>query len=199
MLRSDSVEGHAIDVTVDKGIVTLPGRVKNLLARQLASRLAQRVRGVQPVINQMEISTPRRDEAEIKKDIEAALDADAATAKLDVKVQVSFSRATLTGSVPSAGLKTLAARVASSAKGIVNTDNRLTTDAKSRPGDAELQSAIKHLREYSAILDDVEMNVSVKDGNAVLNGIVGSSLQKEYAATLRAKRARHPWTTAGSR
>jgi len=199
LLRSDSVEGHAIDVTVDKGIVTLPGRVKNLLARQLASRLAQRVRGVQPVINQMEISTPRRDEAEIKKDIEAALDADAATAKLDVKVQVSFSRATLTGSVPSAGLKTLAARVASSAKGIVNTDNRLTTDANSRPGDAELQSAIKHLREYSAILDDVEMNVSVKDGNAVLNGIVGSSLQKEYAATLRAKRARHPWTTAGSR
>ena len=97
MLRSESVEGHAIDVTVDKGIVTLSGRVQNLLARQIAAGLAQRVRGVQSVINQMEINAPRRDDSPIRKDIETALRADAATARLNVKVQVSFSRATLTG------------------------------------------------------------------------------------------------------
>ncbi|MEO6789214.1 MAG: BON domain-containing protein [Chthoniobacteraceae bacterium] len=184
LLRSDSVEGHAIDVTVDNGIVTLSGRVKNLLARRIASRLAQRVHGVQSVINQMEINTPWRDDAEIRKDIEAALHADAATAKLDVKVQVSFSRATLTGGVPSAGLSTLATRVASGVKGVINIDNQLTADAKSRPGDAELQAAIRQLFDYSAILDDVELKVSVKEGNAVLNGIAGSSLQKSYAGDL---------------
>ena len=47
LLRSDAIEGHGIDVTVDKGIVTLSGRVQNLLARQIAARLAQRVHGVQ--------------------------------------------------------------------------------------------------------------------------------------------------------
>ncbi|MGI8964534.1 MAG: BON domain-containing protein, partial [Limisphaerales bacterium] len=184
LLRSDSVEGHALDVLVDKGIVTLSGRVQNLLARQIASGLAQRVRGVQSVINQLEINAVRRDDAELKKDIEAALHAGAATTKLNVKAQVSFARATLTGSVPSNGLKTLARRVASSAKGVLVIDNQLTTDAKARLGDAELQSAIKQLFDYSAILDDADLKVAVKDGNAVLNGIVGSSLQKSFASDL---------------
>jgi len=181
LLSSDSVEGHAIDVTVDKGIVTLSGRVQNLIARQIASALAQRVRGVQSVINQMEINAPWRGDSEIKKDIEAALRADAATASLEVKAQVSSARATLTGSVPSNGLKTLAGRVASSAKGVIAIDNQLATDAQSRPSDAELQSAIKQLFEFSAILDDADLKVSVKDGWVVLNGIVGSSLQKSFA------------------
>jgi len=184
LLRSDSVEGHAIDVTADKGIVTLSGRVQNLLARRIAARLAQRVRGVQSVINQMEIVAPHRDDAPIQKDIEAALHADAATCWLDVKVTVSFSRATLTGSVPSSGLKTLAERVSSGVNGVVGIDNQLATDAKLRPGDAELQSAITQLFEFSAILDDADLKVSVKDGTAVLNGIVGSSLQKSYGVDL---------------
>jgi len=184
LLRSDSVEGHAIDVLVDKGIVTLSGRVQSLLARQIAANLAQRARGVQSVINQMEINSPWRDDSKIKKDIKAALHADAATTSLNVKVKVSFARATLTGSVPSSGLKTLAGRVAASAKGVVAIDNQLTADPRSRPGDAELQSGIKQLFDYSAILDDAELKVAVKDGNAVLNGIVGSSLQKSFARDL---------------
>jgi len=184
LLGSDSVEGHAIDVTSDIGIITLSGRVQNLLARSIAGRLAQRVRGVQAVINQMEIVAPHRDDAPVQKDIEAALHADAATSRLDVKVKVSFSRATLTGSVPSNGLKTLAERVASGVNGLVGIDNQLTTDAKSRPSDAELQSAITQLFEFSAILDDANLKVVVKDGTAVLNGIVGISLQKSYADDL---------------
>jgi osmotically-inducible protein OsmY len=184
LLSSDSVEGHAIDVTVDNGIVTLSGRVQNLLARQIAARLAQRVRGVQSVVNQMEIIGSARDDLPIQKDIEAALGADAATAPLNVKIKVSFSRATLSGIVPSSGLRTLAERVASSVKGLSGIDNQLTIDARTRPGDAELQSAIKQLFEYSAILDDVELKASVKGGTAVLNGIVGSSLQKSYAGDL---------------
>lgn len=184
LLRSDSVEGHALDVTTDKGIITLSGRVQNLLARSIAAGLAQRVRGVQSVINQMDINVPYRADSEIKKDIEASLRADVATAHLIVKAQVSSSRATLTGSVPSRGLKTLAGRVTSGVKGLVAIDNQLVIDAKSRPGDAELQSAIDQLLDFSAILDDANLKASVKDGHAVLNGIVASSLQKSFAADL---------------
>lgn len=184
LLGSDVVEGHAINVLVDKGIITLSGRVQNLLARSLASGLAQRVRGVQSVINQMEIVAPARDDLPVQKDVEAALSADAATDRLDVKVKVSFSRATLTGSVPSSGIKTLVTRVVSGVKGLVGIDNQLVLDDKSRQGDAELLAAIKQLFEYSAILDDADLKVSVKDGNTVLNGIVGLSLQKSYAVDL---------------
>ena len=74
--------------------------------------------------------------------------------------------------------------MASSVKGLVAIDNQLATDAKSRPGDAELQSAINQLFQYSVILDDADVKASVKDGRAVLNGIVGISLQKSFAADL---------------
>jgi osmotically-inducible protein OsmY len=184
LLRSGTVEAHAIGVGADHGIVTLSGRVHNLLASALASRLAQRVRGVQSVINQMEINPVQRDDAGLKKDIKAALKADAATAKLDVKVGVSFSRATLTGSVPASGLKTLASRVASGVKGVVAIDNQIAVDPKWWPADADLQSAIQQLFEYSALLDDVELKVTVKDGTAVVTGSVGSSLQKSHAADI---------------
>ena len=66
-------------------------------------RLAQRVHGVQSVINQTESVAPHRDDTPIQKAIEFALHADAAISGLDVMVNVSFSRATLTGRVSSSG------------------------------------------------------------------------------------------------
>ena len=75
-------------------------------------RLAQRVHRVQSVINQTESVAPHRDDTPIQKDIEFALHADAAISGFDVKVNISFSRATLAGRVSSSGLKTLAGRVA---------------------------------------------------------------------------------------
>lgn len=184
LFHSDSIPGHAIDVTVDHGIATLAGRVSNLLASSMASRLAQRVRGVQSVINQVEINPLRRDDSDLSKDVQAALLADVATAKLNIKAVVSFSRATLTGSVPSSGLKLLAARVVSGVKGLVGIDNQLTVAPGARPADATLSAEIKQLLDYSAIVDDVHLKVTVKDGNAVLNGVVGSRLQKTHAVEL---------------
>lgn len=141
VLRSGVIEGHEIDVSSEQGLVTLSDRVHNLFARQIASRLAQRVRGVQSVINEIEIVGLARDDAAIQKDIEAALQADPATSALKVSVKVEGARATLTGEVPAHGLKTLAGRVASKVKGLLEIDNQLVPDAKSRPDDAELKAA----------------------------------------------------------
>ncbi len=184
LFHSDTFHGHAIDAVVDHGIATLSGRVSNLLASSMASRLAQRVRGVQSVINQITINPVMRDDSELIKDVQAALLADIATAKLDVKVAVSFSRATLTGSVPSSGLKLLASRVVSGVKGLVGVDNQLVVVPGSRPDDATLSSEVKQLLDYSAIVDDVTLQVTVQDGKVVLNGVVGSSLQKTHAVEL---------------
>lgn len=184
VLRSGVIEGHAIDVISDKGVVTLSGRVHNLFARQIASRLAQRVRGVQSVINEIEIVGVARDDGAIQKDIEAALQADPATSGLKVGVKVEGARATLTGEVPAHGLKTLASRVASKVKGLLEIDNQLVPDAKSRPDDVELKAALTQLIQSSALLDDANLKVSVKAGTAVVDGIVRTSLQKSFVSDL---------------
>ena len=80
--RSEAVDGHRIDVDVDDGIVTLSGHVSHLLAKEVAVGLAERVRGVVAVLDEMEVNSDRREDAALKKDVVEALSADPATHRL---------------------------------------------------------------------------------------------------------------------
>ena len=76
LLRSAAVDGHLIDVDVAESVVTLSGRLNNILAEQIAVGLAERIRGVESVVDEIEIVVDRRDNAELKKGVLAALRAD---------------------------------------------------------------------------------------------------------------------------
>ncbi len=179
--RSEAVDGHRIDVDVDKGIVTLSGQVSNLLAKEIAVGLAERIRGVVAVLDEMEVNTDRREDAAMEKDVIDALSADPATHRLVVKVVAKDNAITLSGTVPSNGEKTLAGEVAMSVKGVIELVNELGVESKHNFTDQELQTEITELFKYAALLDDVQLEVDVKDGVAVLNGRVASSFQKSHA------------------
>jgi osmotically-inducible protein OsmY len=49
------VKGAAIEVTITKGAVTLKGRVHDEKAREKATRIAKRVKGVTTVDNQLKL------------------------------------------------------------------------------------------------------------------------------------------------
>jgi osmotically-inducible protein OsmY len=49
------VKGAAIEVTISKGAVTLKGRVHDEKAREKATRIAKRVKGVTTVDNQLKL------------------------------------------------------------------------------------------------------------------------------------------------
>jgi len=51
------VRGGALDVTVANGAITLKGRVRDQKARDKATRLAKRVKGVTTVDNQLKLFT----------------------------------------------------------------------------------------------------------------------------------------------
>ncbi len=179
--RSEAVDGHRIDVDVDKGIVTLSGQVSNLLAKEIAVGLAERVRGVVAVLDEMEVNTERRDNAALEKDVVDALSADPATHRLALKVVADENVVTLSGTVPSNGEKTLAGEVAMGVKGVIELENEINVESKKTLTDKELQAEISELFKYAALLDDVQLEVEVKDGVAVLNGRVASSFQKSHA------------------
>jgi osmotically-inducible protein OsmY len=52
-----SVDGSRIGVTVDKGVITLRGTVDTPPEKLTAERVAQRVRGVETVINHLAVSS----------------------------------------------------------------------------------------------------------------------------------------------
>ncbi len=143
--------------------------------------LAERVRGVVAVLDEMEVNTDRREDAAMEKDVVDALSADPATHRLVVKVVAKDNVVTLSGTVPSNGEKTLAGEVAMSVKGVIELENELGVESKNNLTDKELQTEISELFKYAALLDDVQLEVDVKDGVAVLNGRVASSFQKSYA------------------
>jgi osmotically-inducible protein OsmY len=188
LLRSAAVDGHLIDVDVADGVVTLSGRLNNILAEQIAVGLAERIRGVESVVDEIEIVVDRRDNSELKKDVLAALEADPVTHELKFDVATADGVVTLSGTVPSFGLKILAGEVAMGTKGVAELKNDLLVDSMKKQSDKELQNEISELYRFAALLDDVHLEVDVKGAAVVLNGSVTSSFQKSYAEDL-ARRA----------
>ena len=184
LLRSTAIDGRLIDVDVADSVVTLSGRLNNILAEQIAVGLAERIRGVESVVDEIEIVVDRRDNAELKKGVLAALRADPATHELKFEVAAADGTVTLSGTVPSFGLKTLAGEVAMGTKGVAELKNDLLVDSKRILTDEELQKEIRELYRFSALLDDVKLEAAVKDATVVLNGTVTSSFQKSYAEEL---------------
>ena len=184
LLRSVAVDGHLIDVDVTDGIVTLSGRLSNILAEQIAVGLAERIRGVESVIDEIEINVDRREDGILRQDVLTAIQADPATHKLNVTVAAANGTVTLSGTVSSYGLKVLAGEAAMGTKGVSELENNLVIDSTKILTDVELRNEIRELYLHSALLDDVRLDVEVTEATVVVNGNVTSSFQKTYAAEL---------------
>jgi osmotically-inducible protein OsmY len=100
-----SVPANDIDVKTADGIVTLSGKVPNLLARNRANRVVETVKGVRAVSNLITVTPVSRTDDEIHKDVEAALMSDPATNAYAIKTAVKDKVVTLTGTVESWGEK----------------------------------------------------------------------------------------------
>lgn len=76
LLASQAIKSRRIRVVVEDGIVTLAGRMRNLLDEDIAVGLTRRVRGVASVIDQLEVNRTDCDDATLLKDVQAALTSD---------------------------------------------------------------------------------------------------------------------------
>jgi len=184
LLASQAIKSHRLQVVVEDGIVTLAGRVRNLLDEDIAVGLTQRVRGVVSVVDQLEVNGPYRTDEELKKAVDDALDSDPATHILPVHVVVKDGIATLEGEVAGYGAKTLASDIARTVVGLADVDDQLTVDSKFVPSDAELKKEISELLKYSVQLDQIQLDVIVNAGTVVLNGHVTTDFQRSVAEQL---------------
>ncbi|MBD3676119.1 MAG: BON domain-containing protein [Planctomycetaceae bacterium] len=181
LLKSEAVASHKVDTTCDNSIVTLAGKVDNLLARQAAFEIAQRVRGVESVINQIVVITDDREDDQILKDLENAFQASDALENSDIQLDVKFSTAKLTGTVQSQAERHLAEQIARGVKGLVDIDNQLTlNDTHQRP-DTEIREELNRLFQSDALLSDSKLDVLVEKGKVTLTGFVPTSAAKSRA------------------
>jgi osmotically-inducible protein OsmY len=125
-LESDaSMRLEKLDVTVAKGWVTLQGEVEWQYQKEDAERVVRRITGVKGVTNLIAVK-PRVTPSELKKKIEDALVRNAATDAERIHIEVQGSKVILKGTVRSWAERQEAERVAWSAPGVTQVENRIT-------------------------------------------------------------------------
>jgi osmotically-inducible protein OsmY len=119
------IPADKIQVTVDKGWLTLKGEVEWQYQKDEAERAVRRLWGVTGVSNLITVKPPASP-SDLKKKIEDALVRSAQVDAKNISVEVQGSKAILKGKVRSWAEKQEAERTAWLAPGITSVDNQIT-------------------------------------------------------------------------
>ncbi len=182
-LFDPAVPLNDIDIVTNDGIVTLSGSVNNILAKNRAERIAETVRGVRSVINNIVVkpTTYRRD-IEIESDIQDALVMDPVAESYEIDVEVDNNGVvTLNGTVDSWQEKQLVKKIAMGVRGVTEINNEIEVEYKTERPDSEIKSEIEKTLRWNVLVDHALIDVEVNDGNVKLSGTVGSAAEKTEA------------------
>lgn len=178
LLSSEAIDAHRIDAHSDDGVVTLSGKVDNLLAQRRASQLARQIKGVQAVVNQIVVVPGDRADKDIAQDAIQAWATEDVTETHQLHATVERGTATLTGTVDSHAEKTLAEEVIAGIAGVTGIENNIQVEYKTDRADEEIREELEALIDSAVELDDADIQVAVDNGDVVLTGHVGTALAK---------------------
>lgn len=193
LVMGPAAESWEIEVAVDDGAVTLRGTVDSWAERRLAAKIVRGVRGVQAVENKLTIQFEEdRTDAEIKREIAAALEWDVHVDDALIEVAVEDGAVTLSGVVGSAAEKNQAvtdayvAGVQSVEAGELAVkpwaaDDRLRGDKFVDRSDEAIAEAVSDALLYDPRVAGFKVDVAVENGVATLRGTVGTLFAKRVA------------------
>lgn len=173
-LRMDKAVPPAIGVNTSQGIVTLTGSVNNVMSRKQARNIAESIRGVRGVINEIVVTPAARPDDDIRKDVLLALLQDPATEAYPVHVSVAGGLVTLSGTVGSWAESQLAARVAQEVRGVTAVTNKISIKYTGKRTDQEIAADVNARLRWDAWLVGDPIQVQVDAGKVMLTGETGS-------------------------
>jgi osmotically-inducible protein OsmY len=174
LLVAEAVPSHLIDISTQNGVMTLSGSVNNILARDRAVELAGMIKGVRSVIDKIEVDPVPRPDNEIREDVKDALLFDPATESFDIEVTVQNGIVILNGEAESFAERQISERVAKGVTGVKDLKNLIDVSYKLDRPDREIEEEIQARLEADARVDAGLIDVQVKDGRVILDGVVGS-------------------------
>lgn len=178
-----SIDATNIGVTVDDGVVTLTGHVHSFAEKHTAERVAQRVKGVRAIAEEIVVRLPENKKAaddEIASRVVKILGWGSAIADLkDIKVKVENGYVTLDGTVEFHFLRTAAESLVRRLTGITGIDNRLrirpVTDV------LDIRHGIREALKRNAEIEAENIDVEVSGSHVTLNGKVQSRHERAVA------------------
>ncbi|HSM68265.1 MAG TPA: BON domain-containing protein [Xanthomonadales bacterium] len=209
------LRANDLQVSVDEGKATLTGTVEEDVSKQLAHDIAHGVAGIDSVDNQIKVDSdyaaPARtsqdrsfgevvDDASITATVKSKLLWSKNTEGLQINVDTSKGKVTLSGDAESKDAKALAATMAADTRGVVSVDNQLVVDstksasevAKNDSGkegfpdvsDGWITTKVTSTFMYSANVASNDIEVSTDQGVVTLTGKVDSDSERLQAIEL---------------
>ena len=188
-----SVNAAQIGVEVQDGIVTLAGHVSSYAEKWDAERAAQRVSGVRALAIEMDVKLPgssKRNDADIARSVENALQWTTFLPKDSVKVMVEGGYVTLSGEVDWEYQRKSAERGVRYLMGVTGVSDQIAI--KPKLSLSAVKSDIEAALMRGAKADAQKISVEVHGADVTLSGTVRSWWERD--------RARHSaWGTPGVR
>jgi hyperosmotically inducible periplasmic protein len=195
-----------ITVTVEQGKATISGRVESDANKELATQIAEGVKGIKKVDNSMitedNYQTPVRkggpsyaeiiDDASITAAVKSKLVWSRYVDSNTTKITTKKGMVTLVGTAENKAAVELAGNLAMTTRGVLSVDNKLTVapnpDKKEKPGstmaDSWITTKVKSTFMYSNNVDSSDIAVNTNKGVVTLNGLVDSGSEKALAVQL---------------
>jgi osmotically-inducible protein OsmY len=178
-----SVAAAHIGVTANAGVVTLSGHVESFAEKEAAEQAANRVNGVNAVVEEIEVSLPfdtKRSDGEIAAAAIDRLSWDVSVPLDAVKVKVENGWVTLTGEVDWHYQKIAAAQDVRRLYGVVGSSNHIAI--KPRVDTSNISDDIMHALHRSWFFDPKTITVSADGGKVRLSGTVKTPHDRQVAA-----------------
>lgn len=170
-----------VQVTVAQGIASLSGSVSNLLAKNRAVPIAEMIKGVRTVVDQITLNPIARTDQTIESDVAKALHDDVATRGCKIGVAVKDGAVTLSGTADSWQQKRMFGDVAEAVSGVKAIKNEVTVHYSVTRSDSEIVADVKNRLGDDAWLDGDLLEVTAAGHTVHLRGVVGSAAQKTRA------------------
>ncbi len=193
-LSSDiRVDATNVDVDVVGGVVYLRGSVPSYYEKRTATTIANRIKGVTDVVNELRVSpvAPRTD-AEITADVRAALRRDVWVDESKIGVSTANGVVYLSGTVDSYTERSYAESDAWSVAGVVDVINNIVIRPVPTRTDQEIADDVRASLVRNIRIDPSRITVDVTNGVVHLHGSVATAEQKWLVDEVA-------WWTAGVR
>ncbi len=181
-----SIDSSKINVTVDKGNVTLSGTVPSYSARNRAADDAYRIKDVNWVDNKLTVKYPVMSvppDSDIKQTVLNSLAADYDMEKTDIRVSVKNAVVTLEGSVDEYWKRGEAGRIACRARGVCDIVNKLTVVPTRSIADKAIAEDVRAALERNIFGTADCTTIKVSRGVVALSGTVPTWSARNAAVT----------------
>jgi osmotically-inducible protein OsmY len=177
-----SVEAAHIGVAANEGVVTLTGHVRTYGEKLNAERAVRRVKGVQAIVEEIEVKVSSSD-ARSDEDIAGAalslLRWHAGLLADQIQIKVEHGYVTLSGEVGWQHQRSMAESDIRNIRGVRNVINRISVKSSVKP--FQVKERIEDALRRNAELEASQISVSADGGAVTLSGVVHTWHERDVA------------------